>query len=134
MNFSVISDMSRDSSPVSIIVSIGLTVLMIVAMWKIFKKAGEPGWAAIIPIYDVWVLFKITWGSGAYMFLMLIPIANIVFAIMTSIKLARAFGRGGGFAAGLILLEPIFLLILAFGSAQYIGIDGEGAVDSFGQN
>ncbi len=134
MNFSVISDMSRDSSPVSIIVSIGLTVLMIVAMWKIFKKAGEPGWAAIIPIYDVWVLFKITWGSGAYMFLMLIPIANIVFDIMTYVKLARVFGKSGGFAAGLILLEPIFLLILAFGSAQYIGIDGEGAVDSFEQN
>ena len=91
-------------------------------------------WAAIIPIYDVWVLFKITWGSGAYMFLMLIPIANIVFDIMTYVKLARVFGKSGGFAAGLILLEPIFLLILAFGSAQYIGIDGEGAVDSFEQN
>lgn len=134
MNFSVISDMSRDSSPVSVIVSIGLGVLTIVAMWKIFNKAGEPGWAAIVPIYDAWVLFKITWGSGAYMFLMLIPIANIVFAIMTCIKLARVFGRGGGFAAGLIFLEPVFLMILAFGSAEYIGIDGEKAVDSFEQN
>ncbi len=97
-------------------------VLAIVAMWMIFVKANEPGWAAIIPFYNLYVLFKITWGSGWKFLLMLIPIANIVFAILTMIKLAKAFGKGGGFAVGLIFLSLIFYCILAFGSAQYVGV------------
>jgi len=134
MDYKGISDFFQGNSPVYMGLSGILAAITIVSLWLIFKKAGEHGWAAIIPFYDLWVLFRITWGRGACMFLMLIPGANIVFAIMTCIKLARVFGRGGGFAAGLIFLEPVFLMILAFGSAEYIGIDGEKAVDSFEQN
>ena len=134
MDYSFFSDLFHGDSPVYMGISGVIAAITIVSLWFIFKKAGEHGWAAIIPFYDLWVLFKITWGNGACMFLMLIPFANIVFAIMTDIKLARVFGKGGGFAAGLIFLEPIFLMILAFGSARYIGIDGEGAGDSSGQN
>ena len=102
--------------------SLAVAVLGIVAMWKIFEKAGEPGWAAIIPFYNLYVLFKITWGSGWKFLLLLIPIANIVFLIITMVKLAKAFGKGGGFAVGLIFLGPIFYCILAFDQSQYLGV------------
>ena len=102
--------------------SLAIIVLGIVAMWKIFEKAGEPGWAAIIPFYNLYVLFKITWGNGWKFLLLLIPIANIVFAIITMVKLAKAFGKSGGFAVGLIFLSVIFYCILAFDHSEYAGV------------
>ena len=102
--------------------SLAIIVLGIVAMWKVFEKAGEPGWAAIIPFYNLYVLFKITWGSGWKFLLMLIPIANIVIAIITMVKLAKAFGKSGGFAVGLIFLSIIFYCILAFDKSEYLGV------------
>lgn len=108
--------------PFAAILSLALGVLAIVALWKIFAKAGEPGWAAIIPFYNLYVLFKITWGSGWKFLLMLIPIANIVIAIITMVKLAKAFGKSGGFAVGLIFLSLIFYCILAFDQSLYLGV------------
>ena len=99
-----------------------LAIVEIVALWKVFAKAGEPGWAALIPFYNTYVLFKIAWGNGWKFLLLLIPIANIVFSIMANVKLAKAFGKGGGFAVGLILLPVVFYPILGFGSAQYEGV------------
>jgi hypothetical protein len=113
---------SYEASPGTTIIGLAVAVLSIVAMWKIFDKAGEPGWAAIIPFYNLYVLFKITWGSGWKFLLMLIPIANIVIAIITMVKLAKAFGKSGGFAVGLIFLSVIFYCILAFDSSTYIGV------------
>ena len=113
---------SYQASPFMTVVYLALAVLGIVAMWKIFEKAGEPGWAAIIPFYNLYVLFKITWGNGWKFLFLLIPIANFVFAIITMVKLAKAFGKSGGFAVGLIFLSIIFYCILAFGDAQYIGV------------
>lgn len=108
--------------PGSSILGLALLILAIVAMWKIFEKAGEPGWAAIIPFYNIYVLFKITWGNGWKFLFLLIPIANIVFAIITMVKLAKAFGKGSGFAVGLIFLGTIFSCILAFDNSQYLGV------------
>lgn len=108
--------------PFGTLLTLAIAVLGIVAMWKIFTKAGEPGWAAIIPFYNLYVLFKITWGSGWKFLLLLIPIANIVIAIITMVKLAKAFGKGGGFAVGLIFLSIIFYCILAFGDSGYLGV------------
>ncbi len=113
---------SYEASPFMTVVYLAVMVLGIVAMWKIFEKAGEPGWAAIIPFYNLYVLFKITWGNGWKFLFLLIPFANIVFAIITMVKLAKAFGKSGGFAVGLIFLSIIFYCILAFGDAQYIGV------------
>jgi len=113
---------SYEASPFMTIVYLAIAVLGIVAMWKIFEKAGEPGWAAIIPFYNLYVLFKITWGNGWKFLFLLIPIANFVFLIITMVKLAKAFGKSGGFAVGLIFLSVIFYCILAFGDAQYIGV------------
>ena len=108
--------------PFGTLLTLAIAVLGIVAMWKIFVKAGEPGWAAIIPFYNLYVLFKITWGNGWKFLFLLIPIANFVFLIITMVKLAKAFGKSGGFAVGLIFLSVIFYCILAFGDAQYIGV------------
>lgn len=106
----------------SLIIGIVVALVMIAGMWKMFSKAGEPGWASIIPFYNAYVLFKITWGSGIKFLLLLIPIANFVVVIMTQIKLAKAFGKSTGFAVGLILLSPIFYVILGFDSSEYLGV------------
>lgn len=103
------------------IVSLIVAVVCLVAMWKIFVKAGEPGWAAIVPIYNAFVLFKIAWGKGILFLLMCIPVVNFVVLIMVYVKLAKAFGKGTGFAVGLIFLAPIFMCMLGFGDAQYEG-------------
>ena len=110
------------SSPGSTAISLVMSVVGIIALWKIFQKAGEPGWAAVIPFYNAYVLFKITWGNGWKFLLLLIPIANIVIGIITMVKLAKAFGKSNGFAVGLVLLSTIFMLILAFGDSQYLGV------------
>ena len=91
-------------SIVPTIISLVLCVFVLVCMWIIFRKANKPGWAAIVPFYNLYVMFEITWGSGWRFLLMLIPIYNIILSIQTQIRLAKAFGKGGGFAAGLIFL------------------------------
>lgn len=103
------------------LVMLAVAVVEIVAMWKLFTKAGKPGWASIIPIYNLIVLFQIAGMNPLMILLELIPIANIVVMIMLYVNLAKKFGKGGGFAAGLIFLNFIFMLILAFGDAQYEG-------------
>ena len=107
------------------LISMIMCVIMIISQWKIFKKAGEPGVAAIVPFWNTAVLFKITWGKWYYMFLMLIPIVGMVFMFITFFKLAKVFGQGAGFGIGLIFLSFIFMPMLAFGSAEYVGIDGK---------
>lgn len=96
---------------------IGLIVL--VAAWRIFTKAGQPGWAVLVPIYNAIVFLKVAGKPWWWLFLMMIPFANIVFAIIATVSLAKNFGKGGGFAAGLIFLPMIFYPMLGFGSAKY---------------
>lgn len=123
-------------------------ILQIIANWNIFTKAGEAGWKSIIPIYGDYVSYKIAWQTSYFwlsfilgivasyvasanlnesMFLAvivtLLRIVLTVINIMYCVKLSRAFGHGIGFAIGLILLQPIFLLILGFWSDQYYGAD-----------
>lgn len=102
-------------------------ILLVIAMWKVFTKAGKPGWASIIPVYNVVVMFQIIGLNPWLLLLYLIPIVNfvvaIVFSIMQASRLSKAFGKGTGFAFGLFFLNPIFLLILGFGDAKYIGCE-----------
>ena len=114
------------TSPVASIASLAISVLLIVAMWMIFKKAGKPGWAAIVPFYNIYTMYEITWGSGWRFLMLLIPFYNIVVAIQTQIKLAKAFGKSGGFAVGLIFLPYVFNPILGFDDAAYLGVPGKG--------
>ncbi len=124
-------------------------ILRIVAYWSIFKKAGEPGWKSIIPIYCTYVQYKLTWKTSMFWISFLAAIiANVLMQLggdslallavgvvleiaaaaigfVALYKLSRSFGHGVGFAIGLIFLYPIFILILGFGSSQYIGNTSE---------
>lgn len=100
---------------------LAVVVVMIAAVWKVFTKAGQPGWAAIVPIYNLIVLMKIVGRPTWWVVLFFIPLVNFVVGILLCIDLARSFGQGTGFGIGLLLLAPIFYLILGFGSARYLG-------------
>ncbi len=106
---------------IGMIIYLIIGILMIVAMWKIFTKAGKPGWAAIIPIYNAIILLEIVDKPLWWIILMLIPIVNIIISIIVTVELAKKFGQSVGFAIGLILLAPIFYPILGFGGAKYQG-------------
>lgn len=137
-------------------------ILLIVASWKIYKKAGKPGWHAIIPFLSTYDLFEFTWSSTMGYVAIALTIAesllsrysvaaaaedsssamtliasmvSIVFAVITFIdyyKLSKSFGHGFGFFLGLVFLNPIFMLILAFGSSQYIGPNGVPVYGAYG--
>jgi hypothetical protein len=99
-----------------------LIVVIFAAYWKIFVKAGQAGWKAIIPIYSTVIMCRIVGLSGWYTLLLLVPLVNIVFAIYLAYRLALSFGRGIGTTVLLIL--GIGYLILGFGSAKYQGPNG----------
>ena len=103
------------------IIILAIAVVTLVGLWKMFTKAGKPGWACIIPFYSQYCQFEMAWGNGWLFLLTLIPCVNFVVLIMMWIKMAKAFGQGTGFGIGLAFLNPIFTMILGFGSAQYIG-------------
>jgi hypothetical protein len=96
-------------------------IILLVALWKIYSKAGEPGWACIIPIYNVYVLLKIVGRPWWWLLLMLIPLVNIVIYLVVTNDLSKSFGHGVGFTLGLIFLPGIFHLVLGFGGSRYVG-------------
>jgi hypothetical protein len=104
-----------------VILAIG--VFLIICQWKIYTKAGKPGWACLIPIYNIVVLLEIVKKPIWWLLLMLIPVVNVVIAVLIMIELAKVFGKDGGFTVGLILLPYVFYPILAFGDAKYVGDD-----------
>lgn len=96
-----------------------LTIVMIASMWKIFDKAGKPGWAAIIPIYNLIVLLEIVEKPIWWIVLFFLPFVNAIAFILLDIELAKKFGKDALFGIGLLLLPIVFFPILAFGSARY---------------
>lgn len=100
---------------------VAVIVVYLAAAWIVYTKAGQEGWKALIPFYNWWVLLKIVGRPGWWFILLFIPLVNIVVWIVLHVDLAKSFGRGIGFALGLIFLAPIFYLILAFGPATYQG-------------
>ena len=118
--------MDRLAVIVAILFYLALIVLMIAAQWKIFEKAGQPGWAAIVPFYNTYVLIvEVCKQPPIWFWLTLVPCANIVallfIVFVLPFKLAEKFGKDTGFAVGLLLLGIVFYPILAFGSAEYQG-------------
>ena len=99
-----------------------LAFALIASMWRLFKKAGQPGWACIVPIYNYIVMLKIA-GKPAWWIavILLVPVVNFIFLIMMFNGISKAFGKGAGFTVGLVLLGIIFFPILAYSSAKYIG-------------
>lgn len=100
---------------------LAIIVLSIVSGWIVFSKANKPGWAVLIPIYNIYVLTQIVGRPWWFILLLLIPLVNIIVGIVLSIDLAKSFGKGAGFGLGLALLGFIFYPTLAFGSAIYNG-------------
>ncbi|MEZ4210322.1 MAG: DUF5684 domain-containing protein [Patescibacteria group bacterium] len=96
-----------------------LTLVIVAAQWAIFEKAKQPGWAAIIPIYGTLIFLKIANRPWWWIFLFLIPIVGLVYGIMASHQISKAFGKGTGFTVGLVLLPFVFYPILAFSSDKY---------------
>lgn len=97
-----------------------LSLLAIVSLWKIFKKAGKPGWASIVPIYNIIVLLEITGLPLWYIVLFIIPFANIYVIFKVYIELAHKFGKSTGFGVATVFFSIICLPILAFSkSAEY---------------
>ncbi len=118
-----------------------------IAQWRLFVKAGEPGWKCLIPIYNYYTQYKITWDGRMYFVLLIligissalsnatgvlaavagvVGIAMLIINVIENHKLSISYGHGIGFTVGLLLLHPIFMLILGFGGSQYIGPNGEG--------
>lgn len=119
------------------IIWLAVIIFMIVVNWKMYEKAGKPGWASIIPIYNIIVLFEIIGYKWYYIFLLFLgaipvigSIALILFVISYSIKLAKSFGQGVGFGIGLWLLNPVFVAIIAFSKdINYVGPSVNGDID-----
>jgi len=109
---------------VIMVIYFAVVIFLIASVWTVFTKAGKPGWAAIIPIYNLIVLLEIVGKPWWWILLMLIPVVNIVILILVYHNLSLSFGEGVGFTIGLILLGFIFLPILAFGNSKYIGPAG----------
>jgi len=105
---------------VIILIYAAIIILMIASLWTIFTKAGKPGWAAIIPIYNTIVLLDIIKKPWWWIFLLMIPIVNLIFLIIIYNNLAKAFGKGVGYTLGLIFLGIIFFPLLAFGDSKYV--------------
>ena len=125
-----------------VVFTLPILVLFTISYWKIFVKAGEPGWKALIPLYSGYIMYKLAWTPKWFFLVLgittvdlllyfsgnstlaaiswLLTIANFVISIFFSIELAKAFGKSGGFAVGLILVPFVFYPILAFGKDQYI--------------
>jgi hypothetical protein len=106
-------------SAIGLIVYLAIVLAVLAGYWKVFVKAGKPGWGILIPIYNLYLMIKIAGRPGWYLILMLIPLVNIVVGIVITIDIARNFGKGIGFALGLIFLGFIFYPILGFGDARY---------------
>lgn len=112
---------SMAASAGSVLVAVALAALLIASSWKVAVKTGHPGWTVLVPVYNVYVLTRAVGRPAWWIALMFVPGVNLVVAAVLLVDLARSFGKDIGFAVGLILLHPLFLAVLGFGSAQYVG-------------
>ncbi len=107
------------------LVWLAICLTVIAGIWRVFTKAGEPGWGVLVPIYNFYLMCRIAQRPGWWLILLFIPIVNIAVGIVLSIDIARHFGKGAGFGVGLALLGFVFYPILGFGSAEYSSAPGE---------
>lgn len=118
----IVSGLAAGFGVSSLLISLIIFILSIIGLWKIFDKAGVPGWYSLIPIANTYQLTKIATGNGWLFLLMLIPgLGLLAWYILIAVKLADAFGKGVGFKIGIFLVAPIMYMILGLGDAQYIG-------------
>lgn len=110
---------SSGSGSVLIILFLAVAIFYIAAYWKLFAKAGEPGWGALVPIYNIYLYCKIAGRPEWWVILFFIPLVNFVIALILAMDIAKAFSKSQGFGIGLWLLSFIFVPILGYGSAVY---------------
>lgn len=122
MVYSIMAESALSS--ILLLAYIGMFLLIIVSTWKVFTKANKPGWASLIPIYNLYVMLKIGDNSGWFLLLMFVPILNIYAIGKMHVGIAEAFGKGIGWGLGLWFLPFIFFPILGFGDATYRGDSG----------
>lgn len=103
------------------IVYLAIIAVSIAGMWKMFEKAGEPGWTALIPVYNTYVMIKVSKNPWWFLLLYFIPIIALYPAIKVPWDLAKVFGKGGGYGLGMIFLPFVFMPLLGFGDAEYQG-------------
>lgn len=106
------------------VVYLAVIIVVIAGMWKIFVKAGHPGWAAIVPIYNLYILTQIAGRPAWWIVLMLIPLVNIVIAVLLWMDVAKGFGKETIYGLGLAFLGIIFIPMLGFGDATFSGPAG----------
>jgi hypothetical protein len=101
---------------------LAIVVIFIAGMWRMFSKAGKPGWACIVPIYNVVVMLQIAGRPVWWLLLFFIPFVNVIVGIMVAFDIARAFGKGAMYGIGLAFFGFIFYPLLGFGDADYVGV------------
>ena len=104
------------------IIYLAVVIFMIAGTWKMFEKAGKPGWAAIIPFYNSWTMCQVAKRPGWWFVLLLIPIVNVVIWVIVAIDAAKAFGKGTGFGVLTVFFPYICFTILGFSDARYEGV------------
>ena len=114
----------------SLFVQLIVAALLIISLWIIYQKANKPGWAVIIPIYNLLVFLEIVKKPWWWLFLMMIPVVNIVIAILITHQLSLSFCKGAGFTIGLLFLPFIFYPILAFGDAKYQELNNDNKLEN----
>ena len=110
---------SSGPAAVLLLMYFAVVAFYIVAGWKVFAKAGEPGWGVFVPIYNLYLICKISGRPEWWLILFFIPLVNVVIGLIIAMDIAKAFSKSSGFGIGLWLLGFIFVPILGFGSAQY---------------
>jgi len=118
---------------IGVVIYVAVIVFEIAALWRVFVKGGRPGWAAIIPFFNFYVLLKVVGRPGWWLIMYFIPFVNIVVWLIVAIDLAKSFGKGSGYGVGIFFLAFIFIPILGFGEARYAGAAAGGprAVDVY---
>lgn len=112
--------MDNASLPIpQLIIMLAIVGALVAAMWKVFAKAGEPGWAVLVPIYNLVVLLRIAGKPTWWLVLFLVPGVNAIAAILVALAVAEKFGKSTGFGLGLAFLAPVFYPMLGFGSSEY---------------
>lgn len=122
MNIETFASSGSGAGAGMLIVWLIIIVLGVAGLWATFQKAGKPGWAAIIPVYNVYVLMKVAGRPGWWLILFFIPFINIIFSLIIAVDIAKLFGKSTAFAViGLWIFSIIGYLMLGFGDAKYQG-------------
>ena len=109
------------SSLLFTVINLALVAAVLAGIWKVFVKAGKPGWGCLVPIYNIILLLEMAGKPMWWIVLLLIPLVGLIVAVLVNIEIAKKFGKSTGFGVGLALLPFIFYPMLGFGSARYQG-------------